>query len=124
MNINHKGLNINWDTQALGQRIRGIRGKLSQREFAGKIGVTQVEVSRYERGMRTPPVDILLKLSALGNVSVDYLLRGTGKDSSSVADPAGTYERSTEILWMGNLAKPDQTLLRRLAKRLSESSAS
>ncbi len=123
MNINQIGLEVNWDTKATGQRIRGIRGNLSQREFAGKIGVTQVEVSRYERGMRTPPVEILLKLSVLGNVSVDYLLQGQGKEASSAAEPTESYERTTEMLWMGNLAKPDQSLLRRLAKRLSESSA-
>ena len=123
MNINQIGLEVNWDTKATGQRIRGIRGNLSQREFAGKIRVTQVEVSRYERGMRTPPVEILLKLSVLGNVSVDYLLQGQGKEASSAAEPTESYERTTEMLWMGNLAKPDQSLLRRLAKRLSESSA-
>ena len=124
MNINQNGLEVNWDTKAMGQRIRGIRGKISQREFAGKIGVTQVEVSRYERGMRTPPVEILLKLSTLGNVSVDFLLRGPVKEAPFVTEPAGSYDRSTELLYMGNLAKPDQSLLRRLAKRLSESSAS
>jgi len=124
LTINQNGLEVNWDTKAMGHRIRGIRGKASQQEFAGKLGVTQVEVSRYERGMRTPPVEILLKLSAIGKVSVDYLLRGPGENLPELAESPERYDRSTDMLWLGNLDKPDQSLLRRLAKRLSERSVS
>lgn len=39
--------------------IRGARRNMSQRAFARAIGATQSMVSRYERGMSSPPASVL-----------------------------------------------------------------
>ena len=53
--------------------------KLSQKELADKIGVTQQAISSYETGIRQPPIDILVKMSEIFNCTIDELVRGEGK---------------------------------------------
>lgn len=47
---------------------------LSQKEFGQKIGVAESTVSLYESNKRFPDADTLKKISALFEVSLDYLL--------------------------------------------------
>lgn len=46
----------------------------SQRRAARLICVSEDAISSYERGLREPPLDILIKLAQLYKVSTDYLL--------------------------------------------------
>lgn len=67
----------------VGQRIRLIRGKTTQTDFAKLIGVRkQNYVSRYEHG-RIPNPDLLVKIANYGKVTVDWLLTGRGKGPKS-----------------------------------------
>lgn len=62
----------------VGQRIRMVRGKLTQTEFAKVLGVyKQNYISRYERG-RVPSPDLLIKIADHGRVTLDWLLTGKG----------------------------------------------
>lgn len=58
------------------QRIRDLRedNDLNQTEVAKKLNVSQSTYSRYENGQLDIPSGILIALSKLYNVSVDYLL--------------------------------------------------
>lgn len=58
------------------KNIRDLREDkdLTQREIAEKLGVSQRAYSYYENGKRTLTPEILIKLSNVHNVSVDYLL--------------------------------------------------
>ncbi len=58
------------------QRIRDLREDrdLKQRQLADFLNCSQQVYSNYELGQRDIPTDILIKLSAFYNVSVDYLL--------------------------------------------------
>ncbi|UUV25908.1 MULTISPECIES: helix-turn-helix domain-containing protein [Lysinibacillus] len=49
----------------------------SQIEFAQKLEVSNTVLSRYESGDREPNFDMLIKISSILNVSVDYLLFGS-----------------------------------------------
>jgi len=67
----------------VGQRIRAIRGKINQTDFAKMIGVRkQNYVSRYEHG-RIPNPELLVRIANYGKVSVDWLLTGRGKGPKS-----------------------------------------
>lgn len=59
------------------ERLKELLDKrgLSQRELADKIGTTEVSVSRYVKGDRTPKGPIITKIAQVLNVSTDYLLR-------------------------------------------------
>ena len=60
----------------LPERIKEIRGFLTQNEFAQKIGVTQGAVQKYEKGINYPGYGILEKIAEFGEVTVEWLLRG------------------------------------------------
>ena len=58
------------------QRIRDLRedADLSQREMAEELNCSQQAYSNYELGQRDIPTDVLIRLSELYDVSVDYIL--------------------------------------------------
>jgi transcriptional regulator with XRE-family HTH domain len=65
------------DLKAMGRRIREIRGfDLKQAELAKILGVTQTQLSKYERGKSVPSVDILLKLKHFSGKTIDWILTG------------------------------------------------
>ena len=55
---------------------------LSQQQIADYLGMKQPQYSRYERGHRDIPSDVLIKLARLYNVSTDYILGLTNKVDS------------------------------------------
>lgn len=60
----------------VGDRIRAVRGKQTQTEFANVLGVKkQNYISRYERG-RIPSPDLLVRIAEIGRVTTDWLLTG------------------------------------------------
>ncbi|MGC8500370.1 MAG: helix-turn-helix domain-containing protein [Leptospirillia bacterium] len=121
MNISQNGIKVNWDKKSAGQRVRALRGALSQSEFARQLGIAQVDVSRIELGVRSPSIETLLALAALSGQSVDYILTGQGAGASEIS-PA--YGPSTELLFIGDLDLPSRKALRQLAKLLSSRSVS
>ena len=64
------------DLEAVGRRIRAIRGKERQDDFAPLIGITQGQLSKIERGLMAPSAEVLLRLRERFGRSVDWILRG------------------------------------------------
>jgi len=63
--------------KSLGRRIRQLRGfDLTQDEFAKKLGISQSQLSKYERGVVAPPADVLIRIKEECRVSIDWLLTG------------------------------------------------
>lgn len=58
------------------ERLKEIREDkdYKQIDIANYLGITQVQYSRYETGIRVIPVYHLIKLAKYYNVSVDYIL--------------------------------------------------
>lgn len=63
------------------RRLRDLREDhdLKQTDVAEHLGIAQTVYSRYERGYQTIPVEHLLKLADLYQVSLDYLCSRTDK---------------------------------------------
>lgn len=53
---------------------------MSQQQVADYLGMKQPQYSRYERGLRDVPTDVLIRLAQLYKTSVDYIL-GLTNDS-------------------------------------------
>ena len=63
----------------VGRRLRQLRGfDVTQEEFANKLGISQSQLSKYERGVAYPPADVLIRLKERLRVSIDWLLTGDG----------------------------------------------
>ena len=62
-------------------RLKEIRQDrdLHQKDVAKILKISQVQYSRYERGIRTIPIDKLAILAKYYNVSIDYLLNLTNE---------------------------------------------
>ena len=63
--------------KAVGRRLREQRGfDTTQEEFANQLGISQSQLSKYERGVAAPPADVLLRIKEKLRVSIDWLLTG------------------------------------------------
>lgn len=66
------------DKKAIGLRIKKIRLSLmiTQTSFAAKLGISHAAISQYEMGDSLPSIKILIKISAIGDVTLDWLILG------------------------------------------------
>ena len=60
-------------------RLKDLRedNDLTQRELAERLHISQNTYSQYENGVRQLPIEILIEISRIYNVSTDYILRLT-----------------------------------------------
>ena len=67
------------DFAKIGQRIQKIRKdrKLTQNELAEKCGCSSNHLSAIETGTNKPSVELMIRISAVLNESVDYFLMDT-----------------------------------------------
>ena len=61
------------------KRIRNLRedSDLTQVEIGQKLNMSQSQYQKYESGLRTPPIDILIQLADIYGVSLDYIAERT-----------------------------------------------
>lgn len=81
----------------LGTRIKSLRNarKMTQAEFASRLGVTKSAVSSYENGTRLPSYDVLIKIARIFRVSTDNLL---GYSSKSAIDVTGLTQKQINTI--------------------------
>jgi transcriptional regulator with XRE-family HTH domain len=70
------------DLEAVGLRIRQLRGEANQEEFAKGLGISQAQLSKYELGQSAPPLGVLVALGKSQAISVDWLLTGKKQNPS------------------------------------------
>lgn len=67
------------DLRAVGKRLRELRGfEMTQAQFAEELGISQSQLSKYERGAAVLPGDVLFFVKKRFGVSIDWLLTGEG----------------------------------------------
>ncbi len=78
------------DENIIGQHIKEMRLKkgLTQKQFADSIGITGASVMNYEKGVKLPPLDTILKMSKVLEVSLDWIC---GRDNDTLMNPPKTY---------------------------------
>lgn len=66
-------------------RLRDLREDhdLSQQQIAEYLGMKQPQYSRYERGLRDIPTDVLIRLAVFYQTSTDYILGLTNNSKRS-----------------------------------------
>lgn len=90
-----------------GNRLKQIREEkgLKREDVASKIGTSAAIVGRYERGERTPSIDIAKNIAEAIEVSLDYLV---GDTSVLLKDKKMLYR--LEVLQKVNPAYKDRIL--------------
>ena len=62
----------------VGQRLRLMRGKLSQKDFSRRVEVPLRSYQRYEKGEIAPPFEIIEKIiQKLGGISMPWVITGS-----------------------------------------------
>lgn len=64
--------------QKLGDRIRHVRGRMSQEAFAGLLGISKGALGGYERGENCPNADVILTICNKCKINVSWLMSGAG----------------------------------------------
>ena len=66
---------IDWKT--VGRRVRELRGfEIVQAQFARELGISQGQLSRYEKGRSEIGAEVLLRLARRSGKTVEWLLTG------------------------------------------------
>jgi len=72
-----------WPTEqelakVLGSRVKTLREErgLSQRALSQQLGISKSMVTKYEGGIHTPTVGVVIRLAALFEITLDSLLLG------------------------------------------------
>ena len=73
-----KGNLVKPKEDGLGGKLLGLReiGEKSQQVVADFCGISQIALSRYERGERMPGADVCRRMADYYGVSVDWLTEG------------------------------------------------
>lgn len=75
------------EAASVGKRIAELRKQegLTQKQLADKLGVSNKAISKWETGEGFPDITMIPKLSAIFNVSSDYLLYKEGETFADVS---------------------------------------
>lgn len=74
---------------------------LNQTELAEKLFINKSMISSYEKGTRMPSLDILMQLTFIFNVSIDYMLgvqRDEVEDKQKSIDISGLNDNQIKII--------------------------
>ena len=79
----------------LGKRIKLLRAEksISQEELAKKVGVHTNHLSRYERDLTSPSIDVVIKMAQALDVSIDFLIFGNMKPQLSDRDLVSLFSK-------------------------------
>lgn len=96
----------------MGQRIKSLRksNNLTQQDLGKMLNVTKVSVCCYEKGTRVPSLDILIDLSNIFRVSLDYFV---GNDTFVVSEEDSEYGMK--------MAKEEIQIIEELRRNANES---
>lgn len=66
----------------ISERIKNLRiaKKLTQSELANKVGLSYVQIGRYETGKSAPSAEVLNKLADALDTTNDYLMNGSEEE--------------------------------------------
>lgn len=90
--------------------IRELRQKagLTQSQVSQKLNIQRQTYCNYENASRTPPLEIIVALSELYHVSVEYLICGKkSADSMASAEASATLSESEQKLLNTFTALPE-----------------
>jgi transcriptional regulator with XRE-family HTH domain len=97
---------------SFGDRLKKLRKSknLSQQEFANRIGINRSTYSRYEIDDNQADYDTLKKISDFYDVSIDYLLTGHDRQTTSNEMWQELLNPEKQILFKDLLDAPEEKI--------------
>lgn len=101
-------------------RLRGVRGQMTQAEFAQLLGISRSGYSHYESGRLEPNLQLLWSIGERTGVSIDYLL-GLSENPARDMDPEKTWQQQLESLLLAlGISESDRTLIARYIEEVAQ----
>lgn len=96
----------------VGERIKELRlqKKLTQTELAKLVGLTYIQIGRYETNKSNPSADVLNKLAAALDTTTDFLMKGT--EDEAVAAQLTDKELLKQFKQVEQLSPEDKNLIK------------
>lgn len=90
---------------SLGERLKVVRGKISQKEFGEMFGAAPNSVRRYENNEGPPNTDFILSICEHYNINPMWLLTGEGpmREDKATENEAAPEKDEAERQTRGNL---------------------
>ena len=104
--------------QILGKRLKQLRDEFGfdQKEMGRKLNITSSAYGYYEQGRNEPPLETLVKIAEIFNVTTDYLL-----GRSDIRENSVYYTLSDKLTWtQAELLVIERMQENLLLKQLSE----
>jgi transcriptional regulator with XRE-family HTH domain len=73
----------------VGARLKEVRGRQTQLEFAARLGLSQAQYNRYETGKRLAPDEVLHKAAAEAGLEPAEMVFGPAPAGSAQTSPYG-----------------------------------
>lgn len=93
-----------------GERLKALRleRKNTQQDMASLLGLSRQAYGYYENELRQPDYEVLKKLAAYFNVSIDYLITGKEEQAKESSEWEELLDPSTELFFKDLLHAPEE----------------
>lgn len=97
---------------SVGDRIKELRvsKKLTQSELADAVGLTYIQIGRYEKHKSNPSADVLQKIAEILSTTTDYLMNGSM--DALIASKLTDKELLDQFKQVENLSEEDKHLIK------------
>jgi len=98
---------------AIGDRIKQLRTakNMTQSDLAEIVGLTYIQVGRYEKGKSNPSADVLQKLASALDTTTDFLMSG---DTEQVQAQLSDKELLKQFREVEQMEEKDKSIVKEL----------
>ena len=91
---------MNYNPVETGKRIKQARQEmgLSQDAYSEKLNISRTHLAKVEVGLKSASIDLLIAISELSQISIDYLLKGSSPDHTKIKENIRAMVHSLTIL--------------------------
>jgi HTH-type transcriptional regulator, competence development regulator len=97
----------------VGERLKKLRGNMTQEDIAKFLGISRARYSHYENGRSEPDNETLKKLADFFNVTTDYLLGRTD-------EPQGYVVHDSQLPYSTNANEKERNTLEKINQLIKE----
>jgi len=84
-----------------GDRLKELRESMhiTHEDLASRLGISEIQIYRYEKGTAEPRADVVVKIAEFFNVTTDYLLNMSEEQGRFLKSDLKPRERAVLEAW-------------------------